>query len=106
MDDALLGATRLGPHYCLTCAAVRAQVCKSGKNTKTSAGVLISADGGRSWEGHAVLVHSHSWLIENTLVEVSERGHGRKHSLLACLAMSSLELLGLGHRRYTAAIAG
>ena len=66
----------------LTCesAAVgaRAQVCKSGKNTKTSAGVLISADSGRSWEGHAVLVHSHSWLIENTLVEVRVRESERE----------------------------
>lgn len=77
-------------------------MCKSGKNTKTSAGVLISADGGRSWEGHAVLVHSHSWLIENTLVEVSERGHGRNDSLLASLLISPLQLLELRHCRYTA----
>jgi predicted neuraminidase len=46
------------------------QICKSNvKGTKTSAGVLISTNKGRTWAGYAILQHSHSWLIENTLVE-------------------------------------
>lgn len=43
------------------------QVCKSGKGTRTSAGVLITSDRGKTWEGHALLSHSHTWLIENTV---------------------------------------